>query len=238
MLFFLCTLKRDFIQALRLLLCMAIFYLPAGSNSEVKIQFTEFKQHLRQSLPTSQEALRRATLWQKQLELAQPMPESEQIVLVNQFFHQYFRYQEDQIRYGKKDYWASPLEFFAQGLGDCEDWAIAQYISLRKLGIAEEKLRLIYVRASLGAPSSDLSEAHMVLGYYSSPSAQPLILDSLLNQVLPAKERSDLKPVFSFNSAGLWAGQGADKANASPTARLSPWREVLERMSREGIQLH
>ena len=102
------------------------------------------------------------------------------------------------------------------------------------MGIAEEKLRLIYVRASFGVPVVTFLRL-IWCWVLSDPSAQPLILDSLLNQVLPAKERSDLKPVFSFNSAGLWAGQGADKANASPTARLSPWREVLERMSREGI---
>ena len=77
----------------------------------------------------------------------------------------------------------------------------------------------------------------MVLGYYATPDAQPLILDSLISQVLPASERSDLTPVFSFNSAGLWAGQGAQKANASPTARLSRWRSVLARMQAEGVGL-
>lgn len=229
--------KRIASKTVALLLCCAVFYLPPWLYSEVKIQFSEFQQQLRQRFP-AREAQQRVEQWQKQLFAAQALPETEQVVAVNRFFHQYFRYQEDSALYGKNDYWASPLEFFAHGMGDCEDWAIAQYISLRALGIAEEKLRLIYVRASFGVPSSDLSEAHMVLGYYPTPSAQPLILDSLLNQVLPAKERSDLKPVFSFNSAGLWAGQGADKANASPTARLSPWREVLERMSREGIRLY
>ena len=77
----------------------------------------------------------------------------------------------------------------------------------------------------------------MVLGYYPSPQSEPVILDSLISTVLPASERTDLAPVFSFNSRGLWVGQGTAAASGSPTARLSLWREVLVRMQEEGIKL-
>ncbi len=41
--------------------------------------------------------------------------------------------------------------------------------------------------------------AHMVLGYYPSPTAIPLVLDSLIVPIMKANERRDLTPVFSFN---------------------------------------
>lgn len=161
----------------------------------------------------------------------------EQLLRVNEFFHRNVRYEEDEVLYGVEDYWATPLETLGYGRGDCEDWAIAKYVSLRRLGIPDRKLRLIYVRAQIGGPRSPLSQAHMVLGYYESPNAEPLILDSLLSTVMPASERPDLSPVFSFNADGLWVGQGATPAAGTPTARLSHWRDVIDRMHREGIRL-
>jgi hypothetical protein len=66
--------------------------------------------------------------------------------------------------------------------------------------VAVEKLRLIYVRARLGGAGSTQSIAHMVLGYYETPAAEPLVLDSLLDNIMPASQRKDLTPVFSFNA--------------------------------------
>ena len=175
--------------------------------------------------------------WQELLEEINPQTDREQLLRVNEFFHRNVRYQTDQQLYGMEDYWATPLETLGHGLGDCEDWAIAKYISLRHLGIPDEKLRLIYVRAQIGGPRSPLSQAHMVLGYYATPNAEPMILDSLIATVLPAAERTDLSPVFSFNAEGLWVGQGPAPAAGSPTARLSLWRNVLERMRQEGVQI-
>ncbi len=175
--------------------------------------------------------------WQTLLDELNGAPEREQLRRVNEFFHRNVRYETDDRLYGVEDYWATPLEILGHGLGDCEDWAIAKYISLRHLGIPDRNLRLIYVRAQIGGPRSPLSQAHMVLGYYEKPTSEPIILDSLIASVMPAADRTDLSPVFSFNADGLWVGQGTTPAAGSPTARLSLWREVLERMQREGIQI-
>jgi predicted transglutaminase-like cysteine proteinase len=118
-----------------------------------------------------------------------------------------------------------------KGAGDCEDFAIAKYITLQMLGIGNEHLRLIYVRAKSG---STASIAHMVLGFYPQPTDEPQILDNLISSVRPASMRSDLVPVFSFNSDGLWVG-GATASAADPTTRLSRWRDVLDRMRQEFI---
>jgi len=51
----------------------------------------------------------------------------------------------DLAQYGVIDFWASPLQTFASGAGDCEDYAIAKYVALRHLGIASDDLRLLIV---------------------------------------------------------------------------------------------
>ncbi|AXR05549.1 hypothetical protein D0Y50_03670 [Salinimonas sediminis] len=76
----------------------------------------------------------------------------------------------------------------------------------------------------------------MVLGYYANPTSEPLILDSLISDVLPAGQRTDLTPVFSFNSEGIWSPGGAESVG-SPTARLSRWRNLLQKLTAEGIAL-
>ena len=75
----------------------------------------------------------------------------------------------------------------------------------------------------------------MVLAYYATPGAEPLILDNLIGDIRPASRRGDLEPVFSFNGEGLWQGVGAQSAG-DPVARLSRWREVLAKARAEGFQ--
>ncbi|WP_350563201.1 transglutaminase-like cysteine peptidase, partial [Psychrobacter sp. CAL346-MNA-CIBAN-0220] len=91
---------------------------------------------------------------------------------VNDFFARNLRYQTDILLWKQNDYWATPLETLGRGLGDCEDYAIAKYISLRALGVSDDKLRLIYVKAKIAGTNK--TQAHMVLGYFATPNAQPL----------------------------------------------------------------
>lgn len=172
--------------------------------------------------------------WQSLLQRASSLNTDEKLKQINAFVHDVLNYQLDSALWGREDYWASPLETLAQGRGDCEDFVIIQYISLLSAGISDDKLRLIYVRARIGGPASPVTRPHMVLGYYPEPGAEPILLDSLIEDILPASERTDLTPVFSFNSSELWAG-GSGASAGSSTARLSPWRNVLDRMRSEGV---
>jgi hypothetical protein len=148
----------------------------------------------------------------------------------NIFVNDRVSYASDRDVWGVEDYWTTPLEVFGKGRGDCEDYAIAKYISLLLMDVPVQKLRLVYARARMGPQTV----AHLVLSYYETPTADPLILDNLIDAILPAKRRTDLFPIFSFNHEGLW--MGGDKSPAGdPTARLSRWRDVLQRMRREGI---
>lgn len=180
-------------------------------------------------------ALQTYEAWRTTLGRARGADLRAKLELINDFFNQHIRYASDASLWQQHDYWAAPLQTMRRGAGDCEDYVIAKYASLRELGVAADKLRLIYVRARLGAPGSGLSRAHMVLGYYPNTAAVPLILDSLLPGILPATQRPDLTPIFSFNAAGLWDDDGPASA-ADPVALLSPWRSVLERMQAAGFR--
>lgn len=152
---------------------------------------------------------------------------------VNQFFNRRIEFRDDIEVWGQVDYWASPLELLSKGQGDCEDYAIAKYFTLIALGVPGPKLRMVYVRALVGGPGGVVL-AHMVLAYYPTPDATPLILDNLVGEIRPASKRPDLVPVFSFNAEGLWQGVGATTAG-DPLARLSRWRDVLNKAKQEGL---
>ncbi len=183
--------------------------------------------------PETAERVRR---WRELLEDLADEDEQTQIIRVNEFFNRQLRYQDDQVTWGQEDFWATPLEALDKGAGDCEDYSIAKYVSLRKLGIPDERLRLFYVRARLGGPGSNLSQAHMVLGYFTDPRDEPKVLDNLVTRIERASQRDDLTPIFSFNSEGLWPDGQAQSA-ADPTARLSRWRRVLEQLDEYGLDL-
>ncbi len=152
---------------------------------------------------------------------------------VNRFFNRRIVFRDDREVWHHADYWASPLETLQQGMGDCEDFAIAKYFALLVTGVPATRLRLVYVRLQIGGAGGP-AQPHMVLAYYSSVYAEPLILDNLVTEIRPASRRPDLTPVFSFSSEGLWQGNGAQRIG-NPVERLSPWRDVLRKARAEGF---
>lgn len=168
--------------------------------------------------------------WIYLIDQARGQPVTEQLSRVNDFFNGRTTFQSDDQVWHQADYWATPLELLGGGRGDCEDFAIAKYVSLLALGIPQSNLRLIYVKARIDGTS----QAHMVLGYYADSNGEPQILDNLTGAIERAANRPDLTPVFSFNGEGLWAG--GIKASSDPTERLSRWRDLLSRLRTEGFQ--
>jgi predicted transglutaminase-like cysteine proteinase len=167
--------------------------------------------------------------WQLLLATQKQVNEREQLDRVNRFFNQRIRYVEDPDLWHQADYWETPIEALWKGAGDCEDYAIAKYFSLRHLGVASDKLRITYVKALR------LNRAHMVLTYYSSPQAMPLVLDSLIDDIRPASQRTDLLPVYAFNAEGLWLPGAKGNQKVSDSKRLSRWQDVLKKMQAEGF---
>ncbi len=173
--------------------------------------------------------------WLQNSNAARDLREPAKLQRINDFINTNIAFEDDRSVWDQSDYWATPLETLGKGRGDCEDFAIIKYISLRRAGIANDKLRLIYVKATLKTPDGPIQVAHMVLAYYATPNAEPLLLDNLDATIRPASKRPDLKPVFSFNSAGIFAGvSGKDKATGGGLGRLSRWEDVLRRIAAEG----
>lgn len=174
---------------------------------------------------------------QATLQESKALSEVEKLKKINDFFNIEIRYFEEDINtWGETDYWATPLEAIGKERGDCEDFSIAKYIFLRELNISNEKLKLTYVKAQIGGPHSKVFQAHMVLSYYATPTAEPLILDNLIADIRPASRRIDLIPIFSFNSEGLWTGS-TNAGKGESLNSLSRWKNVLTRMQADGIEI-
>lgn len=169
--------------------------------------------------------------WRAMIESARLLTEREKLDAVNRFFNRSLAFASDVSTWGAQDHWSTPLEFMERGRGDCEDFAIAKYVSLRMLGFGSERLRLMYVHAQVGAGKPI---AHMVLGFFPTPESEPLLLDNMIDSVRPASMRQDLAAVYSFNTRGVWVGDGRAPV-ADPAQRLSRWRGLLRRMRIEGM---
>ena len=167
---------------------------------------------------------KRVATWRSNMTSYDGLSEKEKLTSVNRFFNQMY-FVDDSILWGKKDYWATPLEFLGSNAGDCEDFTIAKYFSLLELGVPDKKLRLVYVKAL------ELNQFHMVLAYYSTPSAEPLILDNLNPEIKRGSKRPDLRPIYSFNGKNLWlikSSAGSGKL-AGKSSRLSLWNDLRSR---------
>lgn len=153
--------------------------------------------------------------------------ERAQLQRVNDFINRSVTFVSDQQAWGIDDYWATPAQTLLLGQGDCEDFAIAKYFSLVRMGVPSDKLRLTFVKALTQ------NQAHMVLAYYPTPSAQPLILDNLDTRIRPASERADLLPVYSFNNHGVFLAKSPQRVSQPPEF-LARWNELSERALADG----
>jgi len=171
--------------------------------------------------------------WQQLIYQLRGGREDEVIRRVNAFFNQ-MRFISDQKHWGRADYWATPVEFLATDGGDCEDYSIAKYFTLRELGVPDNRLRITYVKAAHSAWLR-VAQAHMILAYYRNPDTEPLILDNLTGDILLASQRPDLSPVYSFNGLGLWVAKekGAGYTSLGSPGRINFWRDMRLRMAQE-----
>ncbi|MBF0255432.1 MAG: transglutaminase-like cysteine peptidase [Gammaproteobacteria bacterium] len=178
-------------------------------------------------------AVKRLNAWQELIKNSKDKDVMEKLNLVNDFFNGSIRYANDINHWGVKDYWATPVETLGTGKGDCEDYAIAKYLSLRELGLADENLRISYVKYRKKGTAYE--EAHMVLSYYESLNKEPYILDNINKSLLKASARTDLIPVYSFNADGLWVAKGGGAGQkAGSSSRLKAWNSVREKMAGNG----
>lgn len=178
----------------------------------------------------SQLGVKRINDWLDFLKRSEHQSQWQKVTLVNDFFNQAISYQTDSQLWGKEDYWATPIETLAQGAGDCEDFAIAKYFSLLALGVAEDKIRLTYVR------QLHINEPHMVISYLEASNDVPFILDNFNIKLLPATMRTDIKPIYSFNGQGLWLAKAKGLGKKLNNNKgFSNWNMMLERIEHQHV---
>ena len=194
--------------------------------------FNKFSSYAKQRY--GEEAYKNTLELQELITSLQSASETEKLKKINDFFNRKIHFAEDIDLWGKSDYWATPLESIGRNAGDCEDYSIAKYTFLKILNVPNDKLRLTYVRAEIRNLDRRVVLAHMVLSYYTTPQAEPLILDSLVPEIMPASARKDLTPIFGFNDKGLWVGAN-NKSKGDSTSHLSRWRDVITRIQADGI---
>jgi predicted transglutaminase-like cysteine proteinase len=105
------------------------------------------------------------------------------------------RYTVDPSNYGEADYWATPNQFFRLD-GDCEDYAISKYLSLRALGFPDESLRLVIL------DDLNLRVAHAIL--VVTYNGTQYVLDNQIAQVVPASVIRHYRPIYSLNQSNWW----------------------------------
>ncbi len=133
--------------------------------------------------------------WLQALDDLAGRPALEQVRSVHRFVNRW-AYRPDLANHGRSDFWAAPVEFFARS-GDCEDYAIAKYVSLRRLGFPAERLRLVVLQ------DTARGIAHAVLAVYLA--GEVWILDNLADEPEPQARFPHYAPYYSLNEDGRWA---------------------------------
>lgn len=136
-----------------------------------------------------------STMWKDLKKQAEGLPLSEQLRIVNTFWNKW-PYRTDKEVYGKADYWAAPYEFLAKS-GDCEDYCIVKYYTLKALGVPVEKMRIVVVLETIR------NIGHAVLAVYGEGD-DIYILDNLSEAVRPAQRIRNYVPQFSVNEKNRW----------------------------------
>ena len=118
--------------------------------------------------------------------------------MVNAFFNR-LPYVIDQSNWGASDYWASPLQFLARS-GDCEDYAIAKFVTLRQLGFSNDEMRLVIL------DDLNLGIAHAVL--VVAENDRLLVLDNQIPQAVDSRRILHYRAIYSINEERWWLHRG------------------------------
>ena len=220
------TKRFPFFVALGLALLIIAHALIAEENYNISIPE---KVILAAEIKYGPTAPRRLLSWTKLIENSKKKSVAEKLEATNDFFNR-IPLKSDIELWGKKNYWPTPVEMLARNGGGHSAFATSKYFTLLALGIRIDQLQITYVTATNLPPEN---QAHMVLTYYPTPDAMPLVLDNLDGEVKPANERSDLIPIYSFNGDGLWLSKERGEGKSVASANTDLWHEMNFRIGKE-----
>ena len=149
--------------------------------------------------------------WQQIISLSKPGDDMEKLLRVNSFVNRAHQVSRD-LHWQRSDERIDPLQFLIHHAGDGQGFAMTKLFTLHKMGMPLSKLRIGYVRM-LGAELSQRAQpqraqteslqSHTVLAYFSTPDAEPLILDNLDQRIRVASQRTDLEPIYLFEAQDI-----------------------------------
>ncbi len=132
--------------------------------------------------------------WTSLLEALRGSDPTTQLDRINRFINE-APYVSDRSNYDVPDYWATPRKFLERA-GDCEDFAIAKFMSLRALGWRNGDLRLVVLE------DLNLGTVHAVVIAYRDGVAW--VLDNQIERVVAADRIRHYRPYYSLNEDAGW----------------------------------
>ena len=155
------------------------------------VMIDRFERPLQSAMPVSEGVAE----WRKEIQSLKGLPRREQVKRVNDFLNQ-IEYVDDRTVYGESGYWGATPERFFSGGGDCKDYAIAKYVSLRALGFTDDQLRVAVVQDTVK------NIAHAILIFYSGDEGY--ILDNQNKKIERIEAVNRYQPYFSINERSWW----------------------------------
>lgn len=132
--------------------------------------------------------------WRQLVSRLADKPRRERIDKVNAFFNR-IPYVVDASNWGVADYWATPLQFLSRA-GDCEDYAVAKYVTLRQLGFSSDEMRVVVL------DDTNLRVPHAILTVVAGDRL--LVLDNQIPDVVDSKRILHYKAIYSINENRWW----------------------------------
>ncbi|HPF45789.1 MAG: transglutaminase-like cysteine peptidase [Alphaproteobacteria bacterium] len=132
--------------------------------------------------------------WQDMINSLKGQPEKVTLETVNKYMNE-SSYITDMVNWHQEDYWATINQFLGKD-GDCEDYAIAKYYSLKELGFKVDQMRIVIVH------DNNLNIAHAILAVYLKDKIW--ILDNQVSHIISSDQVVHYRPLYSINENAWW----------------------------------
>ena len=148
--------------------------------------------------------------WRESLRRMEKQAKRTQIESVNRYLNA-SPYVPDIVNWGIADYWETPLEFLMFA-GDCEDYAIAKFFSLLRLGFTNDQMQIVILQ------DQNLKVPHAILAV--TLEGTNYILDNQISQVVPDTLIHHYTPMYGVNLTSWWRFSG--RSNALTPEAIAP----------------
>lgn len=145
--------------------------------------------------------------WRDSVEQFRSLDGVELLAAVNDMANHLIEYKDDLANHGRLDYWATPMESLS-GFGDCEDFALLKYVTLRELGIGDEHMRIAVVM------DVERGIGHAVLTV--KMGARTFVLDNTFSRPRLDSDLAHYRPLYSLNNTAQWLNIEARDGTAGP----------------------